>query len=484
MSFFSTNFVLFFGLFWLVSIFLKRYTLPFKVWFLAGSGYFFYTLNSRFLLVFGLAILANYGILLLIKFLKKESLKVRPVAVFFSKFSLFLGIILNLGLLVYFKYTNFFLDSILEYSQKNNFSWNVLSLTILAPAGLSFLTFRAIGNLVDFYKKPFKLSILDFSVFYLFFPHLVAGPIAKSKSFYEDLNTKEYSYNPTEVGILIFSGLFKKLVISSYLYSFYLAPIGNPQLFSAQDLAVAILVYSCYIYADFSGYSDLAIAFSKLLGINTPANFNQPYKSKTVTEFWGRWHISLSSFFREYVYFPLGGDGRGAKYFKTLVKCRNLILVMLLSGFWHGAGLNFLIWGGAFGVLMSVEAIFKKVFGKMEAGKFVKPLINFLGVVYTFTAVSLLWAVFVIKDTLKIETYFRGLFSSQVKENRLLDWRLFVVLGIILLGNLISKKYLDAAAKFLQKQHFILKLFLCIVLSYLVIRLSPELIPPFVYAQF
>ena len=265
---------------------------------------------------------------------------------------LIIGIMLPLIILFIFKYFNFFVSDILRVELQNKIFVN-----IILPIGISFYTFQSIMYLVDIYKKKLlDISLENFLVFFLFFPNLIAGPLVRPKSFIPQINSGiKFNYkNFTTGSLLILWGYFLKLCVSNNL-NIYVGNVFNNILeLNSSTLLVGSFFYSFLIYSDFAGYSLIAIGIAKLLGLNVPANFNNPFLSQNITEFWRRWHISLSKFLRDYLYIPLGGNKYG-----LVATCKNIMIVMLLGGLWHGASFNFIIWGGLHGFALSLEKINK-----------------------------------------------------------------------------------------------------------------------------
>ena len=284
------------------------------------------------------------------------------------------SIIINLGLLSYFKYAYFFTDTFNSVFHSQLHVTNYISLwsnrifgtsydisEIILPVGISFFTFQTMSYTFDIYRNKIKPvnSIIDFGFYVSFFPQLVAGPIVRASEFIPQLYRK-YSLNSYEYGYAIFmilNGLIKKLLIGDYLaVNFIDRVFANPVSYSGFENLMALYGYSIQVYCDFSGYTDIAIGVALLLGFQLPINFNSPYKAKNVGEFWKRWHISLSSWLRDYLYIPLGGNRNGK--FMTNV---NLMITMLLGGLWHRAGWNFVIWGGINGLGLIVYKYWRKI---------------------------------------------------------------------------------------------------------------------------
>ena len=307
------------------------------------------------------------------------------------KRSLALGVAFPLVILGFFKYFNFFLSSFMAlFSIKN-----VGALDIILPVGISFYTFQSMSFTIDVYRGKIKNfpSFMHFALYVSFFPQLVAGPIVKASDFLPQLEEKHrnISIKNIEVGLQIFAfGLFKKVVIADHLSVFvddvFLAPMN----YHSISIILAVIAYSIQIYCDFSGYSDMAVGCAKCIGYDLMRNFNLPYISKNVSEFWKRWHISLSSWLMEYLYIPLGGNrkGKARKYI-------NLMLTMLLGGLWHGASWNFVIWGALHGGALCIHKIFSERYGKKGyKNTFTKIICAFA----TYVFVCICWVFFRSQD--------------------------------------------------------------------------------------
>ena len=267
---------------------------------------------------------------------------------------LVLSLLCNLGLLGFFKYYNFFADSAAELLEWFGFGANDATLSIVLPVGISFYTFQTLSYTIDVYRGRLKAtrSLLDFGLFVAFFPQLVAGPIVRAIDFLPQLSSSrrlaELTLRPYVTLFLI--GFFKKACIADNVAVIVDPVFADPTVWSAGAAWLAVSLYTIQIYCDFSGYTDMAIACAGLLGYRLALNFNFPYLATSVTDFWRRWHISLSSWFRDYLYIPMGGSRRGAARTAT-----NLATVFLLCGLWHGASWTFIVWGGFHGVLLAME---------------------------------------------------------------------------------------------------------------------------------
>ncbi len=267
---------------------------------------------------------------------------------------LFLALAGNIGVLGYFKYYDFFVSSTDNMATIVGLDLPFSLKTIVLPVGISFFTFMAISYVVDAYRGDFQPTTLEkFAVYLSFFPHLVAGPIVRPGELIPQIDTPR---NPRRVDTsrafyLIATGLFKKVVIANYLASSIVDQVfAAPGQHSSLEILIAIYAYAVQIYADFSGYTDIAIGIALLLGFSFPQNFDSPYAAVSVQDFWRRWHMTLSRWLRDYVYIPLGGNRHG-----TVLTYRNLMLTMLIGGLWHGAAWTFVVWGGLHGVALAGE---------------------------------------------------------------------------------------------------------------------------------
>lgn len=261
------------------------------------------------------------------------------------KMYLILSLATNLGILGFFKYFNFFIDSFIDLVALTGYSLeNQWTLNIILPVGISFYTFQTLSYTIDIYRKQLTPTnnFISFAAFVAFFPQLVAGPIERAKNLLPQFKiNRSFSYKSSVDGLRqILWGFFKKIVIADNCAIVANAIFSNPESFNGIELLIGALFFTFQIYGDFSGYSDIAIGVGRLFGFTLMKNFAYPYFSRDIAEFWRRWHISLSSWFRDYVYIPLGGS-RGSEF----LKLRNTFIIFLVSGFWHGANWTFLMWG-------------------------------------------------------------------------------------------------------------------------------------------
>jgi len=268
------------------------------------------------------------------------------------KMLLLVSLVCDLGILGFFKYFNFFAESL--EALFGSLGLHVGTLRIILPVGISFYTFQTLSYTIDVYRRRLEPceSIFDFALFVAFFPQLVAGPIVRASVLLPQLRTNvRLSWYDAFLGFRQFTvGLFKKVFIADHVALFVDYVFDNAGIFGAVTTWVAVLAYGLQIYCDFSGYSDMAIGVSRILGYHLPTNFRAPYLATSVTEFWHRWHISLSTWLRDYLYIPLGGNRKGQA--RTYV---NLMLTMVLGGLWHGAAWTFVIWGALHGVALVME---------------------------------------------------------------------------------------------------------------------------------
>ncbi len=316
---------------------------------LAASFYFYAVWNAWLALLVGATTVMDY--LLALGMDHSTSPRRR-------KMLLLVSLVVNLGVLGYFKYANFFLVSLDEALIALGVPFWFGTLRVILPIGISFYTFEAINYTVDVYRRrvPAERNLAHFLLFILFFPHLVAGPIVRARDFLPQIKRrKRFSWPRMHLGAqFFFLGLLKKLAIADRM-ALYVDPVfADPHAYSAAALWLATAAYALQIYCDFSGYTDMAIGTAHMLGYKLAQNFNIPYVSLNVSEFWRRWHISLSSWLRDYLFIPLGGS-RGGNWRTS----RNLLLTMTLGGLWHGASWNFVLWGVLHGLLLIVHKTFQ-----------------------------------------------------------------------------------------------------------------------------
>jgi len=357
-----------------------------------ASLYFYYKTGGYFFSLLVVSTITDYTIGLLLDKIKPQWQRQLLVG---------LSLLINLSVLAYFKYTYFVLDI---YSSITNTriipfdylaqamnqwfgsSFNIDSITL--PVGISFFTFQTISYTIDVYRKELKpvRNIIDFGFYVSFFPQLIAGPIVRAKTFIPQIYRKTIL---SEKWIwwaitLILGGLFKKMVISDFISTNFIDRVfQHPIAYSGLEVILSVYAYALQIYCDFSGYTDIALGVALLLGFRLPKNFNHPYKAISLSDFWRRWHMSLSSWLRDYLYIPLGGNQKGK--LRTLI---NLMITMLIGGLWHGAALKFVIWGALHGIGLAFNRLLNYIF--KQSG----PIIRVFGWFITFHFVVLTWIVF------------------------------------------------------------------------------------------
>lgn len=328
-----------------------------------------------------------------------------------KKLWLAMSLAVNLGILGYFKYSNFFIESFAQLAQSTGLHISPSSLNIILPIGISFYTFRSLSYTIDVYRGRLLPvgSLIDYAAFISFFPHLAAGPITRAEEFLFQLEKKRLlSGADLEEGLRRFLiGFFKKVFIADTL-AFYVVDkvFASPGDYTSGALWLGMLAYTVQIYADFSGYSNMAIGSARMLGFRLPENFAFPYLSKNVSEFWRRWHITMSRFFRDYVYITLGGNRKGRA--RTVF---NLAATTLVSGLWHGAGLTFVLWGALHGAYITIYHLWR---GNREQDSGRAPGLFGLLLAWLFTqlAVSLAWILFRSPNLAVAWIYMKGLLSA------------------------------------------------------------------------
>jgi D-alanyl-lipoteichoic acid acyltransferase DltB (MBOAT superfamily) len=300
-----------------------------------------------------------------------------------------LGVAVNLTVLGFFKYFGFFIDQLGAVMRLIHWERDLPLIQVILPVGVSFFTFQAISYLVDVHRRkvPASRTLLDVMLLMSFFPHLVAGPIVRASDLLPQFNQtpKLTRRMATEGLLLIVWGLFKKTVLATELATGLVDPVFfDPTRYGAGDILAATYGYAAQIYCDFSAYSDMAIGLAALLGYRFPRNFEQPYRSTSLQEFWRRWHISLSSWLRDYLYIPLGGSRHGLA--RT---CLSLMITMLLGGLWHGAAWTFIAWGALHGVVLCIE----RAWGELKPAHW-PAWPKIIGLLITFHIVCLSWILF------------------------------------------------------------------------------------------
>jgi D-alanyl-lipoteichoic acid acyltransferase DltB (MBOAT superfamily) len=388
------------------------------------------------------------------------------------------SLVVNLGMLAYFKYTNYFAQLWNSAMHDHLGPWD-----IFLPAGISFFTFQSLSYTIDIYRRQIKSvdNMLDYAFFVTFFPQMVAGPIVRAADFLPQIKRLPLvSREDFGRGVfLIATGLFKKAVISDYISANFVDRVfDSPLQYTGLENLFGIYGYAMQIYCDFSGYSDMAIGLALLMGFTFPINFDSPYQSLSITEFWRRWHISLSTWLRDYLYIPLGGNKKGKV--RTYV---NLMLTMLLGGLWHGAATRFIIWGGLHGLFLAIERWFKGVNPR-------KPglLRRIFGGLLTFHLVCFCWIFFRAQD---LDTVYAMLsqiwynFNPQILPDFLDGYAavlFFMTLGYAL--HLIPQSVTNGAQGLVTRLPLPAKALLITLVIVLVMQVKTAQVQPFIYFQF
>ncbi|MCM1251912.1 MAG: MBOAT family protein [Clostridium sp.] len=310
-----------------------------------------------------------------------------------AKRMLVLAVAVNLGILFYFKYYDFFVENINAV-----FGTSFLLRHVLLPLGISFFTFQQIGFLVDTYRGEVRMcKPLPYILFVSFFPQLIAGPIVSQEQMlpqFEDMDKKAFDWEKFTRGfLLLIMGMFKKVILADTLGAGVDYGYANIELLGRMDAALLIIFYSLQLYFDFSGYCDMARGIGRMLGIEIPVNFDSPYKAENIIDFWKRWHITLNRFFTRYVYIPLGGNRKGEARMYL-----NFLIVFFLSGLWHGAGWNFLVWGMMHGLLYVVTRWWQAHPGKKMTNMSKNAIMTMLSRICLFFYVSIAWVYFRAED--------------------------------------------------------------------------------------
>lgn len=388
MLFNSFEYLLFFPTVLLIYWWLNRHGIRFQNLFLLGVSYFFYSCwdwRFVFLLMFSTALDYYTGI----KIHEASDTKRR-------KFWLYTSIIINLGFLGVFKYYNFFAENFAALLSSIGLHADFVTLEIVLPVGISFYTFHGLSYVLDIYYSRIKPSynFVNYSLFVSFFPLLVAGPIERATHLLPQMERKRlFDVSKANDGLRqILWGLFKKIVIADNCAVIANDIFNNSDSHYGLTLIVGALAFACQIYGDFSGYSDIALGSARLMGFELLRNFSYPYFSRDIAEFWRRWHISLSSWFRDYLYVPLGGNSGS-----TMRKMRNVMIIFLVSGFWHGASWNFIVWGAINAILMLPLMFFgsnRRNMDVVAADRVMPSIKELFQILLTFGFTCLAWVFF------------------------------------------------------------------------------------------
>lgn len=477
--------VFFFAIFSIFSIIYKN-TFWRNTWLFIISIFFYYKASGLFFVLILLSITVNY---IIGNKIHKTNHKKQ------KKLWVWVAVLYNLIWLVYFKYTYFFADIINQWfgtnivvkdwliDSFNNISTaNFDASTIILPVGISFYSFQIISYIVDLYKnrvQPVK-NIIDFGFYVSFFPQLVAGPIVRASSFIPQMYQK-YQLQKEEAGqalFLILNGLIKKIMIADYIsINFVDRVFDNPLSYSGLENLFALYGYAIQIYCDFSGYTDIAIGLALLMGFRLPLNFNSPYKAVNFSDFWKRWHISLSSWLKDYLYIPLGGNRKGK--IRTYI---NLLLTMLLGGLWHGAALRFVVWGALHGLFLILQRLFSSILPTSN-NKW-----RVLKIFFTFHIVVITWMVFRANSIDAISQMFNQIFFN-FKGTHFLEIITAYKYILLLILFAFVVHWLPENVKNWYRGRFVLmpvyaKILITIIVIFVLAQFVGSDIQPFIYFQF
>ncbi len=475
LMFSSKRFLLLFVVFLIIFNIIRK-SFNARVLFIAlFSAYFYYLTSGTYLWLLLIISVTDHSIGFWLNCTSRKS---------FRKLLVALSLLVDLGILCYFKYTNFACSLIAEATNQT-YVWK----DIFLPVGISFYIFQSLSYVIDIYRRRIQPTEkwVDY-VFYLsFFPQLVAGPIVKARDFLPQIVKKPIpTLKMFNMGLLlILAGLVKKIVISDYIsVNFVDRVFDNPLQYSGFENLIGAYAYTLQIYCDFSGYSDMAIGIAYMLGFRFPMNFRLPFQSATITEFWRRWHISLSSWLRDYLYISLGGNRKG-----KIRMYVNLMVTMLLGGLWHGADLRFILWGGLHGLALCVHKLWLRLFPKMKkSGEEMKPINRLFSTFLTFHFVCFCFLFFRASDT---ETVWTMLYQIQsdfrmemVTEIITSNAMVMSVIGIGFMLHFLPKHFTKSFILFFFALPIWLKAVLAVLVIWLVVQLQSNDVRPFIYFQF
>jgi len=403
------------------------------------------------------------------------------------KILLWTSIIVNLGFLGFFKYYNFFLDNFIEAFSLFGYPIKSNSLNIILPVGISFYTFQTLSYTIDVYKRKLKPTkdIIAFAAFVSFFPQLVAGPIERATNLLPQFYKKrKFDYAKAADGMRqILWGLIKKIVIADNAAEYANLIFNNSADFSGSTLALGAVFFAFQIYGDFSGYSDIAIGTARLFGFDLMKNFAFPYFSRDIAEFWRRWHISLSTWFRDYLYIPLGGSKGG-----TWMKVRNTFIIFIVSGFWHGANWTFIVWGALNAIYFLPSLLLKtnrRYLGVVANGKYLPSIREFFNISVTFALTTFAWIFFRADNMSHAWNYISELFSSSLFVSpEEIPIKLIVLIVLFQIVEWLGRDSEFAIQKLVKVRPLIARYAIYYILIMILILYSSDLEQTFIYFQF
>jgi D-alanyl-lipoteichoic acid acyltransferase DltB (MBOAT superfamily) len=456
----TVTFALFFAVVLPVSWLLQPHQRAWRVWILLASYVFYGWWDWRFVFLLAGSTVVNHILAVAIY---------RTRAQHARKLLLTLALAFDLGLLGYFKYANFFLSSV---DNTIGTSWIA---DVVLPVGISFFTFMAISYVVDTYRGELvPASFARFAVFQAFFPHLVAGPIVRASELLPQLESPR---DPRRVDVsraffLIVSGLFLKVVIANHLATHIVDDVfAAPNRHSSLEVLVGVYGYAVQIFADFCGYTNIAIGVALLLGFQFPQNFNSPYAAVSLQDFWRRWHMTLSRWLRDYLYIPLGGNRKG-----TLITYRNLMLTMVLGGLWHGAAWTFVIWGAIHGIGLALE----RALGWHPTS----PAAKWFGRLLTFHVVCFAWIFFRADSFARAVTVLERLFTAWGQPSPLVTTSVVLAIVVGIAGQYVRPSALTGLLRGFGRLPVPAQAAAVAVCLMLINTLGPAGVAPFIYFRF
>ena len=477
MLFNSLEFILFFVVFFLLYWKVCRNNLKNQnLLILVGSALFYGWWNWKFLFLLSFSILLDFFTGIKMSKAKNHNIKKRW---------LWLSIVINLGFLGVFKYYNFFISSFEELLAYFGLHSNFYLLNIVLPVGISFYTFHGLSYVIDIYKDKISAekNLIDYAVFVSFFPLLVAGPIERATHLLPQVKKQRvFSYTQATDGLKqILWGFFKKIVIADTCAEYVNEIFNQPADSSGITLAIGAVLFAFQIYGDFSGYTDIALGTAKLLGFELLKNFSYPYFSRSIAEFWRRWHISLSSWFKDYLYIPLGGSKNG-----MINTIRNTFIIFLVSGFWHGANFTFIVWGFLHALYIVPSVLLKTNRNNLDIvaqGRFFPSMKEFVQVIVTFILVCFAWIFFRAESTQNAFEYIYLMFSTSWLD---FEGRYIKVIFIIIVFVLIEwkQRQQDIVLKLNIKRNFWRYLIYYIILISIWFFISKHQKTDFIYFAF
>lgn len=479
MFFNSFEYAIFLLIIFIIYWFILNKNLKLQNLFLLISSYFFYSCwDWKFLFLLAFSTILDY-----ISGLKIYNSNTQIK----KKIWLIISVSINLGFLGFFKYYNFFIESFADLIQKLGFTAHYSTLNIILPVGISFYTFHGLSYVFDIYNKKIKPSHnwIEYALFVSFFPLLVAGPIERATHLLPQIEKpRKFNYELAVSGLKqILWGLFKKIVIADNCAKAVNLIFNSYESQSGGTLFLGAILFSFQIYGDFSGYSDIALGSGKLLGIKLIKNFNYPYFSRSIAEFWRRWHISLSSWFKDYLYIPLGGSKGG-----TIKRIRNTFIIFLVSGFWHGANWTFILWGGLNALFILPSIIFKTNRNNMDIvakGKILPNFKEFFQIVYTFLLASFAWIFFRSESLSQAFSYINKMFNSiHLPDLSIFNLSLFPLLLLLILVEWKGRENNYAIEKLFYKSKTCIRWSFYYILIILMLVFGQKNSQEFIYFQF